>query len=222
MRVPLAQYGAREIALGSMLCLGGVAVCAWLFWPLAVLPAAAWVFLMSFFRDPQRPCDGRPNELLSPADGTVADVGDVTAPAPLEGRAVRIGIFMSIFNVHVNRSPAAATVRHLAYHRGRFHDARSERCPIENEHNLIGLEAAEGRRFLVNQIAGVLARRIVCPLQVGDTLARGERLGMIKFGSRVELFVPVKDGPLVRVKVGDRVKAGRDVLVEYAPPDPNP
>jgi len=218
VRIPLAKYGLREMIVGAGACLVAAAVCALLWWPLVALPVAACILLISFFRDPVRPCGGLSHELLSPADGVVMDVDEVAAPAPLEGRAVRIAVFMSIFNVHVNRSPTAATVRHVSHSDGKFHDARNELSATENEHNMIGLEAAGGRRILVNQIAGAVARRIVCPLEIGDTLARGERVGMVKFGSRVELFVPLEDRPTVRVKVGDRVKAGRDVVAAYPGP----
>jgi phosphatidylserine decarboxylase len=103
----------------------------------------------------------------------------------------------------------------VEYFPGKFHDARSELSKSRNEHNLIGLETPDGRKILVNQIAGVLARRIVCPLVVGAALERGERLGMIKFGSRVEIYVPLSDGPVTKVRVGQRVKGGLDALVEY-------
>ena len=215
MRIPLTRYGLREIIAGSLLCLAAGAVCVWIWAPAAALPAGAWVLLLSFFRDPERPCGGDPNQLLSPADGTVADIAEVDPPAFLEGRAIRIGVFMSVFDAHVNRSPAAGTVRYVGYVPGAFHDARSEASQTENEHNHVGLRTSEGRDVLLNQIAGVLARRIVCRVREGQKVGRGERIGMVKFGSRVELFLPLKDGPLVLVKVGDRVKAGRDVLVAY-------
>ena len=215
MRVPLTKYGLREIILGSVLCLGAVAVCIWLFPPGVVVPVLAWICLLSFFRDPDRPGDGAPHELLSPADGVIMDIQEVDPPAFLDGRAVRVGGFMSVFEVHVNRAPMAGTVRYLERFPGKFRNARDARSRTENEHNLIGLELADGRRILVNQIAGVIARRIVCAVRPGDRLARGQRLGMVKFGSRVELFVPQADSPVVRVRVGDKVKGGRDVLAAY-------
>jgi phosphatidylserine decarboxylase len=126
---------------------------------------------------------------------------------------------MSIFNVHVNRSPAAGTVGFRRYVPGTFRDARDDRAATENEHNLLGLERPDGRRIMVNQIAGAVARRIVCAVAPGDSLAAGERFGMIKFGSRLELFVPQHDKVAVKVATGDRVKAGRDVLVIYKTTD---
>ncbi|MDP6439412.1 MAG: phosphatidylserine decarboxylase [Candidatus Brocadiia bacterium] len=216
MRIPLTRYGLREIVLGSLLCLAAGIVCAWVLWPQALVPAGAWVFLLSFFRDPERPCRAGPGELLSPADGTVADIVEVDAPVFLEGRALRIGVFMSVFSCHVNRAPAGGTVEMVQHFPGKYFDARDERSMTENEHNFIGLRMPDGRKVLVNQIAGLVARRIVCAVSPGDALAQGERFGMIKFGSRLELFVPLSDGPEARVEVGEKVKAGRDVLVAYA------
>ena len=218
MRIPLTKYGLREIILGTLVCLGAVAVCLWVFPPAGALPALLWAFLLYFFRDPRRPVRAAPNEFLSPADGVIVDIDEVEAPAFLDGPAVRIGIFMSLLDCHVNRAPMGGTVRHVEHFKGRFHDARDARSITENERNLIGIEVADGRRILVNQIAGVLARRIVCAVKPGDGLEHGQRLGMVKFGSRVELFVPVADSPIVQVAVGDRVKAARDVLAVYGSP----
>jgi phosphatidylserine decarboxylase len=187
---------------------------------MALVPAGAWVFLLSFFRNPERPCQAGPGELLSPADGAVADIEEVDAPVFLEGKALRVGVFMSVFNCHVNRAPAGGTVEMVQHFPGKFFDARDERSMAENEHNFIGLRMPDGRSILVNQIAGLLARRIVCAASPGDALVRGERFGMVKFGSRLELFVPLSDGPEARVKVGEKVKAGRDVLVAYADHSP--
>jgi len=218
MRVPLTKYGLREIILGSAFCLGAGALCLWAFAPLLLLPLSAWVFLLAFFRDPERSADHPPHALLSPADGTVRDIQQVAAPAFLEGPALRIGIFMSLLDVHVNRCPVTGTVRCVRHFAGQFHDARDPLSQSLNEHNLIGLETPDGRRVLVNQIAGVLARRIVCAVKVGDALSRGQRIGMVKFGSRLEVFVPLRDAPETRIQVGDRVRAGRDALLEYPPP----
>ena len=217
MRIPIARYGLPEIAAGTALCAGAAALCTWWFPPLAAVPAAAWTCLLVFFRDPERPCGGGPRELLSPADGTVADVEQVQAHAFIEGPCVRIGIFMSLWDVHVNRSPAAGTVRFVRYCPGAFRHARSNPARAENEHSLIGLQMPGGRQILINQIAGIVARRAVCAVGEGQDVRRGERIGMVKFGSRVELYMALKDRPAVRVKVGDRVKAGLDVVASYEP-----
>ncbi len=211
MRIPLARYGTGTLLTGTALLAAAAAAGLWLFPPLAVVAAILWLWMLWFFRDPERNARCGPEDLLSPADGTVRDVEEVDAPGFLDGRAVRIGVFMSVFNVHVNRSPADAGVGWISYHPGAFHDARDRRA-CRNEHNLIGLQLAGGRRILVNQIAGRIARRIVCEPQVGAQLARGQRLGMIKFGSRVELYLPLADAYRVAVRPGDRVKAGLTVL----------
>lgn len=220
MRIPLASYGIRELVLGSMLCAAAVGFSLWFFWPLTLPCLAVWVWLIAFFRDPERECPQDEHALLSPADGTVMDVETVEPPADyVEGPVIRVGVFMSIFNVHVNRAPTAGTVGFRRYVPGTFRDARDDRAAVENEHNLLGLERPDGRRIMVNQVAGAVARRIVCSVEPGDSLAAGERFGMIKFGSRLELFVPQHDKVAVKVATGDRVKAGRDLLVTYEPPD---
>jgi phosphatidylserine decarboxylase len=212
MRLPLARYGTRELIAGTVLCAALGVLAARAFLPLVVVPLGVWALLLWFFRDPERACSAGPRELLSPADGRVMDVGRVADPPLLGEPALRVGIFMSLLDCHVNRSPAAATVEEVEYHRGEFNDARSPRSATANEHNLILLRLGDGRRILLNQIAGIVARRIVCDAAPGQALEAGQRMGMIKFGSRVELFVPESDAPTPRVKEADRVKAGRDVL----------
>jgi phosphatidylserine decarboxylase len=216
VRIPLTRYGTGTLLRGTALLAAGAAAGFLLFKPLAAVFGALWVGLLLFFRDPERRAGGPPDELLSPADGTVRDVEQVQPPAFLEGPAVRVGIFMSLLDVHVNRSPAAGTVRWVSHHPGAFHDARTRAAVRENEHNLLGLELADGRRLLVNQIAGRIARRIVCEPAVGDALERGQRFGMVKFGSRVELYLPVADQYEVVVHPGDRVRAGRSALARPA------
>jgi phosphatidylserine decarboxylase len=219
MRIPLTRYGLPQIIYGTVLC-AALAWCCVLTIPLlVVVPGALWLFLLAFFRDPERPCEARPEELLSPADGTVADIEEVDPAEFLAGRALRIGVFMSVADVHVNRAPAAGTVRFVKHVPGAFCDARTERSKSDNEHSFLGMETTNGRRILVRQVAGVIARRIVCRVQAGDALARGERFGMVKFGSRLELYVPLSDRPVAQVKVGQHVKAGRDVLVRYGSAD---
>jgi phosphatidylserine decarboxylase len=220
MRFPLTKYGLREIVGWSIVCMLAAAVCWWVYPWLVVLPLVAWMFLICFFRDPERPCVCASSELLSPADGTVVDIEEVDAPAFLSGKTLRVGIFMSVFNVHVNRAPARGVVKYVRHVPGRFHDARSDQSKSENEHNLIGMELGDGRRVLINQIAGVIARRIVCKAQVGQELQPGERLGMIKFGSRVELYAPLADRPTPAVTIGATVKAGQSVLIRYSTVEP--
>jgi phosphatidylserine decarboxylase len=216
LRIPLTSYGRREILLGSILFLAALGACLWL-WPSGTaLAALLWVGYLAFFRDPERRPPSEPDALLSPADGVVRDVEQVEPPGGyLAGPAVRIGVFMSVFSVHVNRSPAAGTVGWTEHTPGSYLDARDSRACLQNEHNLVGLQLADGRRLIVNQIAGAVARRIVCAVAPGQAVAAGERIGMIKFGSRVELFLPVADEYFVVVKPGDKVVAGRSMLARY-------
>lgn len=217
LRIPIARYGLGTIAAGTVVLAALAGLCLWSWPPAAVAPALAWAGLLAFFRDPHRHADCGPGDLLSPADGTVRDVGVVDAPAFLDGPALRVGIFMSLLDVHVNRSPADGVVRHVSHRPGGHRDARSEAAATGNECNLLGLELADGRRILVNQIAGMVARRIVCEASVGDRVRAGQRFGMVKFGSRVELYLPVADGYSAAVRPGDRVRAGRSVLATLRP-----
>lgn len=212
MRIPLARYGLGTLAASTVLAAAGAAVSLVVLPWLAAFFGLAWVGLLLFFRDPERRAAASPEALLSPADGVVRDVGRVAPPAFLKGGAVRVGIFMSLLDVHVNRSPAAGEVRWVSHHPGSFHDARTRAALTHNEHNLLGLELPDGRRILVNQIAGCVARRIVCDVSSGDVLQRGQRFGMVKFGSRVELYLPAADQYEVIVGPGDRVRAGVSVL----------
>lgn len=218
MRIPLTRYGFREIVSGCVFCAVAVALSLLFFWPAAPLFGILWIWVLAFFRDPEREAPVVPDALISPADGTVRDVEAVEPPGDfLSGPAMRIGIFMSLFNVHVNRSPAAGTVSYVGHFPGRLHDARNPLAASENEHNLLGIELPDGRRILVNQVAGTIARRIVCEATPGQDLAAGQRFGMIKFGSRVELFVPQAHQFQLKVAPGDKVRAGRDIVGTYRP-----
>jgi len=204
----------RELVAGTAV-LGGAAALAACTSPwLAAVPAALWAFLLWFFRDPERVAPEGEGKLLSPADGRVADVATVREEEFLHADALRVGIFMSVFNVHVNRAPASGRVAYRGYRRGKFHNAMGAAASRENECSLVGIELADGTRVLVKQIAGLIARRIVCKCRVGDDLRRGERFGMVKFGSRLEVFVPASVPFRLDVAVGDRVRAGATVLGE--------
>ncbi|MCK4284143.1 MAG: phosphatidylserine decarboxylase family protein [Candidatus Brocadiae bacterium] len=216
MRVPLTSYGRGEILSGSLLFLAAMGMSLLLYWPATILLAVLWAAMLAFFRDPERHVESSPDDVLSPADGSIRDVVEVEDLPFLDGPALRIGIFMSVLDVHVNRSPAVAAVRWKSYRPGAFHDARSERCVAENERTLLGLELEDGRRMLLSQIAGVIARRIVCRPSVGDVLQKGQRFGMVKFGSRVELCLPLADQYEVLVRPGDRVRAGKTVVATWS------
>lgn len=149
--------------------------------------------------------------MVSPADGTITHVEMVDEPEFVGGRALRISIFLSIFNCHVNRMPCAATVAWLDHRPGKYWDARKRESATENESQWIGLDTEAGK-VLVKQISGAIARRIVCPIAVGETFARGQRFGMIKFGSRTDLYVPATAGYEATVQVGDTVLCGATLI----------
>ena len=187
--------------------LAAALLAGWLFgagWAVPFVAAAG--FVLFFFRDPERVSPEGEGLVVSPADGRVTEV---------EHRAdgARISIFLSVFNCHINRAPIAATVASVRYTAGRFRPAWDARVPVENERNHLDLRAGDGD-YGVTQIAGILARRIVCFKRPGDTVARGERLGLIQFGSRTDLHLPAGVEPLVRV--GDRVRGAVTVLARRA------
>src|SRR5579864_2887995 len=183
------------------LALTGVAVLvAWLAAPLWAIPALALAaFFLWFFRDPERAIPVAAGAVVSPADGKVTDVSTVTVEG---GARRRISIFLSVFDVHVNRSPIAGVVREVRYQRGQFRNAMGAASAQHNEQNIVTVEG-EGQTVVFKQIAGLLARRIVFTKKVGDTVARGERVGLIKFGSRVDVVLDAGVQPAV--KVGDHV-----------------
>jgi phosphatidylserine decarboxylase len=173
----------------------------------AVVPLALAAFFLWFFRDPERTIPDVPRAVVSPADGKVTDVSLVTVgDRPYK----RISIFLNVFDVHVNRSPVAGVIREVRYQHGQFLNAMGADCAEQNEQNIVTVEDERGEKIIFKQIAGLLARRIVFTKKVGDFLHRGERVGMIKFGSRTDLLVDA-DAAL-QVKVGDHVKGGSTVL----------
>jgi phosphatidylserine decarboxylase len=217
VHIPLTKYAVRELLVLGGLALAGLVASALWFWYAAPVFAAAFLFVLAFFRDPERRAPAGPGLVVAPADGTVVEVAEVEEPRLLATRSHKIGIFMSLVNVHVNRSPCAGRVEAVHHHPGRFLDARRPESSAENESNDLLLADVEGRpaRLLVRQIAGVLARRIVCAVAPGQRLARGQRIGMVKFGSRAEVYVPVESRFEVAVAPGQRVKAGVTVLGRF-------
>jgi phosphatidylserine decarboxylase len=183
-------------------------------WPLVVLgfwlPIAIWV--VAFFRDPVREGKRGDDVAIAPADGKVVDVREVEEPAFVGGKALRICIFMNVFDVHVNRYPVAGTVAYRHYNPGKFLHAADEKSSLENEQSLVGLATPRGK-VLVRQIAGLIARRIVTDDVVGTTVRQGDRLGLIRFGSRVDLYLPTDARATVRV--GDRTTAGVTVVARW-------
>jgi phosphatidylserine decarboxylase len=184
----------------------------WLFpWALvAWLPIAIWV--VAFFRDPVREGPRGDGVIIAPADGKVVSVLEVEEPTFVGGRATRISIFMNVFNVHVNRYPASGTVAYRHYHAGRFGHAADEKASLDNEQSSIGLSTARGR-ILIRQIAGLVARRIVTDHEVGAVARQGDRMGIIRFGSRVDVFVP--PGARPRVAVDETTQAGVTVVASW-------
>jgi phosphatidylserine decarboxylase len=169
------------------------------------------LFLAYFFRDPERKHPAGKNLLLSPADGKILKIERVYEPHFIEGEALKVSIFLSLFDVHVTRSPYGGTIPLCWYIPGRFLAAYREEASSRNERNLIGIETDQGK-LLVVQVAGLVARRIVCWIKPGDKIESGERIGMIKFGSCTELYIP--SGIKLKVKEGDRVRGGETVLGE--------
>lgn len=189
----------------------GVATLVWcpVLWA-PILPFALLAFTISFFRDPKRTVPADPQAIVAPADGRVVEVKTVNEPHYLKSDAQMVAIFLSVFDVHVQRSPVEGAITFVQYNRGRFLDARNPQCAVVNENRVIGIESADGFRVTVRQVAGLIARRIVGWAEQGARLAKGERIGMIRFGSRVELFLPPDCE--VTVKVGDYVTGGDHVV----------
>ncbi|MFP4056588.1 MAG: phosphatidylserine decarboxylase family protein [Candidatus Brocadiia bacterium] len=212
MRWPFTAYARRELALSVVVLGGATALLAWQFVWAAPVPALLLVFVLCFFRDPERRVPGGEGQVVSPADGRVVDLEEVAENEFLGEQAVCVGIFMSVFDVHVNRAPLGGKVVYRSRRAGKFHDARTLAARRENASASLGLESGGGTRLLVRQVAGLVARRIVCACAEGDELAKGQRFGMVKFGSRLEVYVPVSAGFRPLVGVGDRVRAGSTVL----------
>ncbi len=218
----ITPMGMRETLFAFLFCGGAIALLlllshAWqrpeLSW-WAFLPAALLLFVCYFFRDPVRVPPENPNALVSPADGRVTHIEEVEAPEFLGGKALRISIFLSIFDVHLNRAPFAGRATHKLYKKGEFLNAMSADSGHRNEMHDVGFTCDDPRlpKFLVRQIAGLIARRIVCLLEDGQAVERGERIGMIKFGSRTDLFLPAGTAIDIQLRVGQTVRAGATVL----------
>jgi phosphatidylserine decarboxylase len=197
-------------------------VLGWAGWGYVIpLLLAVLVWLFAFFRDPERVVPDEQHAMVSPADGTVSDITEVENDPLLGGPAVRIGIFLSVFNVHVNRSPCDGKVVKTIYKEGKFLNAMGHaRASEQNESNTVVLAEPKGERpiVVVKQIVGLIARRIIFTAKEGDVLARGQRIGMIKFGSRTELYVAKWMDPQVKVAVGQKVRGASDVLVVVGKP----
>jgi phosphatidylserine decarboxylase len=225
-RIGFARAGLAEIVFFSALLVPLLALCAFLgAWlhPVWLLPLAAlvpaWLFILAFFRDPHRTIPTDPEVLVSPADGVVTHLEEVEAPDFPGGRAFRVSIFLSVFNVHVNRVPRSGRVARIRYYPGEYLDARLHECSARNEQLWVDFEDERlGCVVRVKQVAGAVARRIVCWLKPGEAVRGGDRYGMIKFGSRTDVLVPTSVVAEVLVHVGDPVRGGSKELLRLRSP----
>ncbi len=210
-----AREGLLFIAIAAFIAAGafGFAITrrSWGLWLAAFLLLLLALWVAYFFRDPERAGERGPALVVSPADGKLIMVTEVDEPSFMKGRATRLSIFMNVFNVHVNRYPVDGVVRYVHYNKGKFFNAAAEKSSLENEQMSVGIESGRGR-LLVRQIAGLIARRIVTYSKLGETVKQGDRMGIIRFGSRVDVFLPA--GSTVRAKVGDITVAGVTILGE--------
>lgn len=221
MRLPLAPAGLREMAILSVI-FGGAAAWAvfmalaghfWA-WPVALLFTIIWLSGLAFFRDPERLTPSETAAMVSPADGKVTEVTLLDHHPDVGGPATRIGIFLSVLDVHINRSPCAGTIRSVSYKPGKFLDARHPDCGGLNEANTIVIDPDPPHvgPVVVRQIAGLIARRIVCSVKPGDRVITGQRVGLIKFGSRTELILPGHNLYRSTITIGQHVYGAATVL----------
>ena len=210
-----AREGYLYIGIAALAVVAAFALAvarrSWTLWLLAVIVTLIALWVAYFFRDPERTGDRGARLVVAPADGRLIMMTEVDEPTFVQGRAFRMSIFMNVFNVHVNRYPVDGVVRHVQYNKGKFINAAAEKSSLENEQMSVGIESGE-RRILVRQIAGLIARRIVTYSKAGDVVRQGDRMGIIKFGSRVDVFVPTD--ARITAKVGDLTTAGTTVLAE--------
>ena len=226
MRVPLTKYGLPQVVVYPAAVLMAIIVIPlvtaaflppWAIIAIELVLAAVLILTLTFFRDPERSCPSDSNLLLAPADGRITEIETVEQTSFTEGPALRIGIFLSIFNTHINRAPCNVKVQKITYKKGKYLNAMNPKSGRLNESNTLDLIRTDSPndKLIVRQISGAIARRIVCAASEGQQLAGGERFGMIKFGSRTELYVPVRENAKCVAKTGDKVKAGLTPLVKY-------
>ncbi len=213
---PPHPAGRPFVAGGVVVMAIGLFFGTWLIW----LGGLFTLFCLYFFRDPERIPPTRPGAFLAPADGRVVAIASVPPPVELEigdTPVWRVSIFLSVLNVHVNRVPMDATVTRIAYHHGAFVSASLDKASDQNERNAIAMRLADGRAYAVVQIAGLIARRILCGIHEGQAVIGGDRFGIIRFGSRTDLYLPAGVQPLV--VVGQTMIGGETVMAECAPAD---
>lgn len=210
-----AREGLPFIAIAAVIAAGafGAAVMmrSWPLWLAAFVLTLLTLWVAYFFRDPERSGERGERLVVAPADGKIVMITELDEPTFVGGRAVRVSIFMNVFNVHVNRYPVSGTVRFRRYNPGKFLNAATEKSSLENEQSWVGIDTGR-EKILVTQIAGLIARRIVTYPKEGDKATQGERLGIIRFGSRVDVYMP--PGTKLRVKLGQMTVAGTTVVGE--------
>ena len=210
-----AREGLLFIAVAAVVAASGFGFAisrrSWGLWLAAFVLLLLALWVAYFFRDPERVGERGPSLIVSPADGKLIMITEIDEPSFMQGRAVRLSIFMNVFDVHVNRYPVEGVVKYIHYNQGKFFNASTDKSSLENEQMSVGIDT--GRyRVLVRQIAGLIARRIVTYSKLAETVRQGDRMGIIRFGSRVDVFLPL--GSALRVKLGDLTTAGVSVLAE--------
>jgi phosphatidylserine decarboxylase len=213
--VPLTRHGWREMLIGSLVLAITSAGLGHFFWPLALIVIPVFLWLFAFFRDPNRTVPVEQHAMVSPADGKISDITEIEHDELIGGPAVRVGIFLSVFNVHINRCPCDSRVVSVTYKRGKFINAMKHNdASSQNESNTIVLAEPKGDQpiAVVKQIVGLIARRIICTAVKGDVLERGQRIGMIKFGSRTELTIAKRLNPVIKVQLGQVVRGAADII----------
>jgi phosphatidylserine decarboxylase len=214
---PMHREGYRFVAVFA----AATAVLFWLAEPLGWIGVCLTVWCYYFFRDPPRVTPLRDGLVISPADGVVSMLGPAIPPEELglgPAAMTRISVFMNVFNCHVNRLPIAGTIMKVAYRPGKFLNASLDKASVDNERNALAIRLPDGRDYAVVQIAGLVARRIVCDVKAGQTLRTGERFGMIRFGSRLDIYLPPGVQPLIAL--GQSALAGETVLADLASDEP--
>jgi phosphatidylserine decarboxylase len=215
--VSFAREGILYIVIAALIAAGIFALAlnrrSWPLWLTAILFVIIAIWVAYFFRDPERTGERGEHLVIAPADGRIVQIVPVEEQAFLKEKAIQVSIFMNVFNVHVNRYPVSGVVRYVKYNPGKFFNAALEKASLENEQSSVGIESGSNR-LLVRQIAGLIARRIVTYSREGQRVTQGERMGIIRFGSRVDVFLPATAH--IRVKVGDVTFAGVSVIGELA------
>ena len=210
-----AREGYPFIGIATAIAVAAFALAlvrrSWTLWLVAILLTVVALWVAYFFRDPERTGERGAQIVVAPADGKLIMITEVDEPTFVGGKAMRLSIFMNVFNAHVNRYPVDGVVKHVHYNKGKFFNAAAEKSSLENEQSSVGIESGP-YRILMRQIAGLIARRIVTYSKVGDQAKQGQRMGIIRFGSRVDVFIPVDSR--LRVELGAITVAGSTVLAD--------